>query len=463
MIKSKPGAWLPFALVSIAQVTHAASALETSRPSRPGSPRAAEDYRFLDDAAKSTDPFDGLRYHRLSDSAWLQLGAEARYRVDSLERPSFGLRGVKDDSYALQRLQVHADLHVFDDAARVFLQVENTRAFGKDLYSPTDESRNEIRQAFVDLNYDFSGGRYTTRIGRQEIALGNQVFVTYRDVPNIRQTFDGVRASLNLKSGRKLEAFAVRPTETGEDSWDDGSINTVKFYGLYGTLPLNKVWSIDLYGFDLESDDRVLAGEVGDEKRYTYGARLFGRGHALDWSWDIAGQAGHLGGADIRAWVVSSDTGYTFNHPWQPRVGIRLDVASGDGDAGDGKVGTFDPLFPRNGVYGEASLTTLSNVIVIGPTFGFSPWSSLRFEPGVFEVWKQNTHDGVYMPGMSMLAQTRDSGRRVGTIYRANTRWLATPNLTLDLDLKYYDVGAAITDAGGDDSSFISVRATFRL
>ncbi|MNN80491.1 hypothetical protein D3C81_1972280 [compost metagenome] len=120
-------------------------------------------------------------------------------------------------------------------------------------------------------------------------------------------------------------------------------------------------------------------------------------------------------------------------------------------------------MYPRNGVYGEASLTTLSNVIVIGPTFGFSPWRSLRFEPGVFEVWKQNTSDGVYMPGMSVLANTRGTGRHVGTIYRVNTRWLPTPNLTLDLDLKYYDIGAAIRDAGGDDASFVSMRATFRL
>lgn len=463
MTKPLTGACLSLALLSIAPLSQAASPLEDSRPGRPGAPRWVEDYRFLDAPGKATDPFDGLRYHRLSDSAWLQLGAEARYRADAVDKPFFGLRGIKDDSYLMQRLQAHADLHLFDDALRAFVQVENTRAFGKDLYSPNDESRNEMRQAFIDLNHDVTGGRYTTRVGRQEMAYGNQVFVTYRDSPNIRQTFDGLRASLNLKDGRKLDAFAVRPVETGEDSWDDGSNNAVKFYGLYGTLPLTQAWNIDLFAFGLETDDRSLAGETGDEKRYTFGTRVFGRYQAIDWSWDLAGQRGHLGNADIRAWAVSSDTGYTFSHPWNPRLAIRLDAASGDSEVGDGKVGTFDPLYPRNGVYGEASLTTLSNVIVMGPTFGFSPWRNLRFEPGVFEVWKQNTSDGVYMPGMSVLANTRGTGRHVGTIYRVNSRWLPTPNLTLDLDLKYYDIGAAIRDAGGDDASFVSMRATFRL
>ncbi|MDH1574704.1 alginate export family protein [Pseudomonas sp. GD03746] len=455
--------WVPVVLLSIGQCVQAASPLEQSRPGRPGAPRWVEDYRFLDAPAKASDPFDGVRYHRLSESAWLQLGAEARYRADVFNKPFFGLRGLNDDSYLMQRLQAHADLHLFDDAVRTFVQVENTRAFGKDLYSPNDESRNEVRQAFVDFNHDFAQGRYTTRIGRQEMGLGDQAWVTYRDSPNIRLSFDGVRASLNLKDGRKLDAFAFRPLKTGEDSWDDGSNNAVKFYGLYGTLPLTAAWNIDLFAFGLETDDRSLAGEAGDEQRYTFGTRVFGRQQALDWSWNLAVQTGHLGNASIRAWALSSDTGYTFAHAWQPRLGMRIDAASGDRELGDGKVNTFDPLFPRNGVYGEASLTTLSNIIVVGPTFGFSPWRTLRFEPGVFEVWKQRAEDGVYMPGMSLLANTRGTGRHVGTIYRANTRWLATPNLTLDVDLKYYDVSSAIKDAGGEDSSFISLRATFRL
>ena len=109
MTKPLTGAFLTLALLSIAPLSNAASPLEDSRPGRPGAPRWVEDYRFLDDPGKARDPFDGLRYHRLSESAWLQLGAEARYRADSLDKPFFGLRGINDDSYLMQRLQAHAD------------------------------------------------------------------------------------------------------------------------------------------------------------------------------------------------------------------------------------------------------------------------------------------------------------------------------------------------------------------
>ncbi|MDF5812959.1 hypothetical protein P4118_19855 [Pseudomonas aeruginosa] len=44
------------------------------------------------------------------------------------------------------------------------------------------------------------------------MAYGAQVLVTYRDVPNVRQAFDGyVRLSVSWAADTRLGAFAVRP------------------------------------------------------------------------------------------------------------------------------------------------------------------------------------------------------------------------------------------------------------
>ncbi|WP_449433426.1 alginate export family protein [Pseudomonas putida] len=437
--------------------------LEQQRPLRPGQPRWLEDYRFLD-VDHEPAAFDALRYHRLSDSAWLQLGGEVRYRADAFDEPFFGLRGIEDDSYLMQRLQAHADLHLLDGRLRTFIQLQNTRAWGKDLYSPTDESRNDVQQAFIDSRVDFPSASLTVRVGRQEMAYGAQAWVTYRDVPNIRLAFDGLRLSLTGQQGARLDAFAVRPVRNDVDAFDDGSNNDVEFYGLYATLPLDKSWNIDLYGFGLQTQSRKLAGLSGSEERHTLGMRIFGKQGSYDWSWDLAGQLGEMAGASIRAWGLSTDTGYSYAGPWRPRLGLRVDMASGDRNAGDNRVETFDPLFPRNGVYGEAALITLSNVIIVGPVLAFSPWQDVRIEPGVFKVWKQSPGDAVYFPNMVVAAgPEQSSGRDIGTIFRANIRWLASSNLTLDVDYKYYDVGTAIRSANGKDSQFISLRSTFRF
>ncbi|WP_236693149.1 alginate export family protein [Pseudomonas sp. 11/12A] len=57
--------------------------------------------------------------------------------------------------------------------------------------------------------------------------------------------------------------------------------------------------------------------------------------------------------ADIDAWAVSSDRGYTFAGPWNARMGLRVDAPSGDED-GNQRAGTFDPLFPKSAFYGQA-------------------------------------------------------------------------------------------------------------
>ncbi|TWI55049.1 alginate export protein [Pseudomonas duriflava] len=440
------------------------NSLENSRPLPPGPPRWAEDYRFLDDASKRTDVFDPFRYQRLSESAWVQFGAEMRYRADTFNNPVFGLRGVNKDSYIQQRLQVHGDLHLFDDRVRAFVQLENTQMWNKALYGPYDESRTELHQAFIDVNSEMLGGKLMTRVGRQELAYGNQAFVTYRDARNIRLNFDGVRLSYSGASGYKLDAFALRPVTTSEDSFDDGSNNNVKFYGLYGTLPKTSALMLDVYGFDLETDERTLAGLSGSEKRYTGGVRLFGKQAGWDWTWDFAYQGGHLEDASIQAWGISSETGYTFSHPWKPRLAVRFDAASGDDRFGDDKVGTFDPLFPKNGFYGDSGLTTLSNIYLIGPLVTFAPRSYLQLESGVFAVWRESTNDGVYMPGMSFVPGTpNSSSSKTGNLFRNNLRWMPTSNLTVDLEYSYFQAGKAIRQADGSDTHFGMVSTTFRF
>lgn len=449
----------------MAVAAEAGNALEKARPTPPGAARWTEDYRFLDDPAKRTDTFDALRYRRLSDSAWVQFGGEMRYRADYLNQPGYGLKGLNRDDYLQQRLMLHADAHFLDDRVRTFVQLANTRTWGKDTLAPVDESRNEIAQAFIDFNTDFAqGSRLTTRIGRQEMGFGDMVFTGYREAPNVRQSFDGVRLSLSRPGGYSLDAFAVKGVRNSPDSFDDGTDNALRFYGLYGTLPTGTPLWIDLYAFDVERDQRSLDGLLGNEKRYTWGTRLFGKYEAWDWSWNLMYQTGHLDHADINAWAVSGNSGYRFADSLRSRLGIRLDVISGDDKRGDDKVGTFDPIFPRNALWGKANLTTPANLVLFGPTYGFSPRPSFLVEPSISGLWRQNNNDAVYYPNLiAVPGTTKSDGSYIGMMYKADVRWAASQNLTFDVEYLYFDTGAALRDAGGRDSQFVSLQGVFRF
>lgn len=456
-------AWL--SLPTLADDVLAPPDVQSARPLRPGIARWAEDYSFLRDPSKRTDPLDSLRYIPFGESNWVTFGGEARYRADSHQQPFFGLRGRDSNSYLQQRLQLHADLHLLDDRFRIFTQLQDTRSWHKAFFSPNDQSDTELQQFFVDWNLQMPAGyKLTTRVGRQELVYGNQVLISDRDAPNLRFNLDGVKLMLKTPGGYKIDAFALRPVAYGLKSFDDESSDDIVFAGLYSTFNFSKPWNLDVYALDLETDNRSLAGLTGDEKRYTAGTRIFGKAQGFDWTWDIAGQFGHLDDANLRAWAVAGTSGYTFDMPGQPRIGLRTDIASGDKKRADNHVETFDPLYGKNGYYGEAGVTTLSNLIVVGPQVAFSPTPTVRIEPAIYGLWKQQAEDGVYFTGMGLApGTTQTDSKHVGTIYKTTVRWLATRNLTVDFDWEYLDAGSALTEGGGKSLHFVSLRPTLRF
>ncbi|MNZ95358.1 hypothetical protein D3C78_1145040 [compost metagenome] len=296
------------------------------------------------------------------------------------------------------------------------------------------------------------------------MAYGAPTLVTYAESPNIRQTFDGLRVSFSQPGNYRIDGFYTRLIRYDGDNFDDGTDNKRKFYGLYGTIELAERTGLDLYAMALEQKDRKLLGMVGNDDRYSLGARVFGARGGFDWTWDLIHQQGQFGHQDIKAWGLLSETGYTFAHPWKVRAALHMDVASGDKDSRDGTAGTFDPMFPRNGIYGEGNLTTPANLIAVGPIVSFLPHPRIRVEPAIFRLWRESSEDAVYMPGMQPVPGTASaSGKEIGTAYRFSVRWLPTANLTLDLDYEFLDAGHVIREVNGKDSSFVSLRTSFRF
>jgi len=68
-------------------------------------------------------------------------------------------------------------------------------------------------------------------------------------------------------------------------------------------------------------------------------------------------QFGSFGSGDISAWAAASHTGYTFSTLlFAPRLALKADVASGDGNLQNKKPGTFNALFPRGSYFSETDL-----------------------------------------------------------------------------------------------------------
>lgn len=456
---------LALALLHVVAPVHAQATnpLVQARPLVPGPSRWLEDYRFLKDPSKRTDPFDGLRYHELSDSSWLQLGGEARYASFSIDHPDFDLTPARSDNYLQQRAQLHASLHLMDNAVRAFVQVQNTRSWNQKTLTRRDDTRLDVAQAFLDTNFNLGAFKTTARIGRQELSYGTAAMVNIGEPRNIRLAFQGARVMLN-SSAAKVEVFAVRPIVANFESFDDRTDKNVKFYGVYATIPVKPRIGVDLYVFGHERKRRVFQSFTGSEERNTFGTRLFGQAGQLDWNWDMMVQRGEHAGRDIRAWALTGDAGYTFASAAKVRVGMYFDRASGGKPTSATITRTFDPLYPRNGMYGEAAVNTLANMTMFGPSLAFSPTPTTRISSSIMKFARTSTDDYVYLPNLRPLAATlNNADDDIGTNYQVSAVWQPNRNLNFEVSLMNYQAGSAVLKAGGRDVRAAVVRAGMRF
>src|SRR5262249_57655147 len=106
----------------------------------------------------------------------------------------------------------------------------------------------------------------------------------------------------------------------------------------------------------------------GKERRNNLEIRYQVARGAVDLDLEGMWQTGRVGGQQIRAWAVGSVAGYTFERArWRPRIGLQLDLASGDRRRGDGTIGIFNPLFPNAYYFTLMSTPTYANLIHVRP------------------------------------------------------------------------------------------------
>jgi hypothetical protein len=71
---------------------------------------------------------------------------------------------------------------------------------------------------------------FTLRLGRQETAYGSSRLISWREAPNVRQTFDGVRFMWH-NPGCQFDGFVTRPASTKPGIFDDNANPNVWFWG----------------------------------------------------------------------------------------------------------------------------------------------------------------------------------------------------------------------------------------
>jgi hypothetical protein len=437
---------------------------QTSTPQRPAIMfnRWQEDWSVLADPRVPREPFDEFKYIPLSDTdryTYLSFGADTRDRFESNNAANFGTGPNRSQNYVISRNEFDADLRIANQL-QAFVQFQADYAPWKTMLTPVDVNRLDLEQAFVVLTESVGGGTLKLRAGRQQFAFDLQRFVSVRDGPNVRQSYDAGWADYENGPWRFITLYSLPVQVRDVTIFDDYSSVTKQTFGMARTeYKFSESLFIAGYYANFTQANAQFANASGDERRDIFDVHLNGSANHFDFDFEVMNQTGRIGIEPIEAWAVGSLAGYTFaNANWSPRVGIQLDAASGDGNTKQ-TFGTFNPLFPNGYYFTLAGYTGYANLIHVKPSLTLAPTSSLKIAFAAAGLWRQTTADAVYtQPDIAVPKTAGRPGAYTGSYGQLRLDWTIDRATSFAIEAVHFKVGEAIRNAGGHDSNYLGVE-----
>lgn len=353
--------------------------------------------------------------------SWIRLRLEHRFRLEGYTALRY--RDGNDDHWFLNRLR--ANVTLLPASWWTFtLQGQDSRIFFKS--NPTGQNpytnRTDLRLAFMTLG-DPSKSTAAVRIGRQELAYGDERIIGAANWGNVARAFDA--AKLVLRSGRwqvdAVSATVVVPRIHGVSHHEQG--NNLHF--LYAR------WTSPVPGTSAEPYVIWRTGRgTGDaltgilhQNRWVPGVRIAGRLRArTEYGAEGVLQSGNVvnqyGRERVRAYALHTVLRYEFEElPWRPRALGEFNYASGDRNPGDRRSGTFDQMYPTpHEKYGLADQVGWQNIEHVSAGVEAKPGKQFVVRTLWHDWYLAQSRDGLYAAGGALVFRDLSgrSGRHAG-------------------------------------------------
>jgi hypothetical protein len=428
--------------------------------------RYDEDYSMLKDSDRNF--YNTLKFLPLSvnKKVYLSFGGEIREEFGGKINEDW----IKDQGFNhsfLQRYSLYVDLNI-GARLRFFAQVnsalENGSKYGP---SPVDEDQLAVQNLFAEYRIlKDSSNKLAVRIGRQEINYGSGRLISVREGTTVRQYFTG--AKLMYATPRfSLDAFVLEADEVNFGVFDNRPSHQANLWGAYSNLNIEKGGNFDFYYLGIKRDHAEFEEGIAKEVRHTLAIRYWKSGGGFIYNLEAAYQFGEFGNGNINAWTMAIDFGYTFEKTkFKPSINLRNDYISGDQKAGDGKLQSFNPLYPKGGYFGFNPLIGPSNLIDLHPYLTLTITDQLSVQTDVVFNWRYSVNDGIYRPGGNFnTAGSLSNHRFIGTTYLLSADYKFNNKLSFSCGGQYFRVGDFIKDIVPlwDHSKFFNAQVSYKF
>jgi hypothetical protein len=432
------------------------------------------DWNYYCNPSHKTQALDHLKCIAAGPAGKLSIGGEVRQRGEYFDYPEWG-QYPADNGSSLQRYMLYADLTV-DPRLRFFTEFSSSLEYERDggPRPAVDEEELSLHQAFFDVTlHPGKSQRLVLRAGRQELMFGASRLVGIRDGTNVRQNFDGFNLFWTPSVWR-VNTLATKYSESNKGVFSDPPNHAYTFWGVYATRPLFGYSKANFDAYYLGTDKKKSAFQagVGREQRETLGARVASAPSPtahVDHDSEAIFQFGTFAGRPIRAWAVSTNSGYTFqahSDALRTRLGFDGGIASGNHNPTQGNFGTFNALFP-NGVYlGQGQLLGPYNFQEARPSLKFTlPRRKLVIWPNAEFLWRQSRQDGVYAtPAVLVRASGTGNALFIGTQADLYIEWNPTQHFRYTLDYLHFFPGEFLKQTKPyKDVNFVAPSITYNF
>lgn len=334
----------------------------------------------------------------------LSIGGQARWR-EELYR-GFNTLDVNDDN-AQSRMLLSADLVAGRRArfyVRGFTELRDDQSYGRTLPGGArtqDEDRHDIQT----LQAEVGRGASFLRVGRQEIALGQQRLIGVADWSNTRRSSEGVRLQL-VHGAVAFEAVDARPVLVRQrlsnvaDSTQH--LRTLSLGSATGAKPLARglpaVWQLYWY------EQAIHPAAGARTYRLTTGGRV-------QWSWgtaksavtrsfevEAAAQRGTVGARDIRAAFAVAEAQLQWKRArGAPSLALGIEQASGENPTTASTLEAFTTLYPAAHAHGGyADVIGRTNTRELHAISSWDPLRPLNLRLALYRFDRVRLDDAAY-------------------------------------------------------------------
>ena len=151
--------------------------------------------------------------------------------------------------------------------------------------------------------------------------------------------------------------------------------------------------------------------------------------------------------------------------PGTPRIGLRADITSGDGNRGDDVLATFNPLFPKGAYFGLIAPVGPLNHSDLHPSIAFGLPKGWSVSASWLFFWRTTADDGLYaVPGTLLRPAEGTRAHFVGQSPGIEVKWQATPHVSFTADLSLFSAGSFLKEAPPARTiTYIAAWTTYRF